>query len=435
MSRLRVPAEEHETADEVDLLVVGGGSAGCAAAITGARLGLRTALVEEMPFLGGMSTGGCVGTFCGFYTGEKDGSVVPLVGGLPLEIAETLESRGDAYGPIPFKTAAVMPYVPLGVKLLLEELVRREPNLHLRLHAKLTHTVASDGRIDGVLVHGRSGRLALRAHVFVDATGDAELARQAGAATVKGGEIQYPSMMFTMQHVKLDVALPRLGAFVALVEEGFAKEGLPRRTGNLIPTGRPGEVLVALSRVSLGGRPLDAADADEITTGEIEGRVQAMRLADFLKRRMPGFEEAFVSDTAMRLGVRETRTVDGEYRLTEDDVLAARKFDDGIGRSAWPVERHRAGGETEWKFLDAGTWYTIPFRTLVARGFSNLLVAGRCLSADGGGFASARVIGPCMLGGQAVAAAARLLVRKNAPARDLDLDALRADLANLGVPL
>ncbi len=432
---LRVPAEEHEVAEEVDLLVAGGGAAGCAAALTGARLGLQTALIEEMPFLGGMSTGGSVGTFCGFYTGAAGGGVVPLVGGLPLEIAETLKARRHAYGPIPFKTTAVMPYVPLGVKLLLEELASREPTLRLRLHAKLTHTVARDGRLEGVLIHTRAGRVALRARVFVDATGDAELARQAGAGTVRGGEIQYPSMMFTMQNVKLDVAMPALGAFVALVEEGFASEGLPRRGGNLIPTGRPGEVLVALSRVSLEGRPLDAADAREITVGEVEGRVQAMRLGDFLVRRMPGFEEAFVSDTAMRLGVRETRTVDGEYRLTEDDVLSARKFDDGIGRSAWPVERHRDGGETEWKFLDAGAWYTLPFRSLVVRGFSNLLAAGRCFSADGGGFASARVIGPCMLGGQAAGAAAALLARGGGAARDLDVDALRARLAGLGVPL
>lgn len=435
MSRLHLPAEEHEVAEEVDLLVAGGGSAGCAAAITGARLGLRTALVEEMPFLGGMSTGGAVGTFCGFYAGDAGGGLVPLVGGLPLEIAGNLQRRGHAYGPVPFQTAAVMPYVPLGAKLLLEELVRAEPNLHVRLHATLTQTLTRGGRVEGVLVHTRSGRIALRARVFVDATGDAELARQAGARTVKGGEIQYPSMMFTMQQVRLDVALPKLGSFTALVEEGFEKEGLPRRGGNLIPTGRPGEVLVALSRVSWNGRPIDASDADEITIGEMEGRVQAMQLADFLKRRMPGFEEAFVSDTAARLGVRETRTIDGEYRLTEEDVLAARKFDDGIGRSAWPVERHRAGGETEWRFLDVGAYYTLPFRTLVARGFSNLLAAGRCLSADGGGFASARVIGPCMLGGQAAATAARQLVRKDLSVRDLDVDALRADLTRLGVPL
>jgi len=433
--RLRVPAEEHEVAEEVDLLVVGGGSAGCAAAVTGARLGLRTALVEEMPFLGGMSTGGAVGTYCGFYLQQRDGSLAPLVGGLPREIADTLRARGHAYGPVPFKSTAALPYVPFGVKLLLEELVRREPNLRLRLHAKLTHTVVERDRVDGVLVHTRGGRVAIRARVFVDATGDAELARQAGAHTHRGDDIQYPSMMFTMQNVNLSEALPKLGTLAAVIEEAFAREGLPRRGGNLIPTGRPGEVLVAMSRVSLDGRPVDASDGDELTYGELEGRVQAVRLADFLRRRMPGFAEAFVSDTAPRLGVRETRTVEGEIRLTEEDVLGARRFEDGVGRAAWPVERHVAGGETIWKFLAPGTWYTLPYRALVARGFSNLLVAGRCLSAEGGGFASARVIGPCMLGGQAVAAAARRLLQGDLAAQALDTDALRADLAGLGVLL
>jgi hypothetical protein len=150
---------------------------------------------------------------------------------------------------------------------------------------------------------------------------------------------------------------------------------------------------------------------------------------------MPGFEEAFISDTAPRLGVRETRTVIGEYRLTEEDVLGTRKFEDGVGRAAWPVERHVAGGETEWKLLEPGSWYTLPYRAFVARGFSNLLMAGRCLSAEGGGFASARVIGPCMLGGQAVAAAALRIVRDDVGAPNLDVDALRADLSALGVPL
>ena len=116
-----VPAEDLVFEEEVDLIVVGGGSAGVAAAVTGARLGLDTLLVEEMPFLGGMSTGGCVGTYCGFYMKDRDGSLPALVGGLPLEIATTLQSRGHAYGPIPFKETAALPYVPWGVKLLLEE--------------------------------------------------------------------------------------------------------------------------------------------------------------------------------------------------------------------------------------------------------------------------------------------------------------------------
>ena len=115
-------------------------------------------------------------------------------------------------------------------------------------------------------------------------------------------------------------------------------------------------------------------------------------------------------------------------------MLGCRHFDDGIGRSAWPIEKHVAGGETLWRFLEPGTWYTIPYGALVPRGIDNLLVAGRCLSADPMAFASVRVIGPCMLEGQAVAVAARHLRDRDVAARDADADAIRADLAKLGVP-
>jgi hypothetical protein len=432
---LRVPAEELAAWREVDLAVIGGGSAGVAAAVTGARLGLSVALVEEMPFLGGMSTGGAVGTYCGFYLKQRDGSLAPNVGGFPLEIAETLKSRGHAYGPIPFKETAALPYVPWGVKQLLEERVATAPGLALLLHAKATHAVVEDGAIRGVAIQTRAGRSALCARVYVDASGDAELARMAGCETRLGDAIQYPSTMFTMQHVDMPKALGGLRDFPRLLDEHFASEGLPRKGGNLIPTGRPGEVLVALSRIALEGRPVDGSDAAELTWAELEGRRQVARLADFLRRIVPGFAEAFVADSAFRLGVRETRKVVGEYALGEDDVLGCRQFEDGIGRSAWPIEKHVAGGETLWRFLEPGTWYTIPYRALVPRGVSNLLVAGRCISADPMAFASVRVIGPCMLEGQAVAAAARQIRDRDVAARDADPDELRADLAKLGVPL
>ena len=434
-SRLHVPAEDLDVADEVDLAVVGGGSAGVAAAVVGAQLGLRVALIEEMPFLGGMSTGGAVGTYCGFYRKERDGSIVPNVGGFPLEVAETLKARGHAYGPIPFRETAALPYVPWGVKLLLEERVAAESNLRLWLHAKATHTVVEQGEIRGIAVTTRAGRLALRARVYVDATGDAELARLAGCATHVGDAIQYPSTMFTMQHVDLPAALGALRDLPRLLSDHFESEGLPRKGGNLIPSGRPGEVLVALSRIALDGRPVDGSDAAELTWAELEGRRQVVRLADFLRRRVPGFADAFVADSAFRLGVRETHKVVGEYSLAEDDVLGCRHFEDGIGRSTWPIEQHVAGGETLWRFLEPGTWYTIPYRCLVPRGVRNLLVAGRCLSADAMAFASVRVIGPCMLEGQAVAVAARHLRDHDVPARDADIDQIRHDLSHLGVPL
>lgn len=435
MSNLLLPAERLEVSEELDLVVVGGGSAGVAAAVTGARQGLRTALVEEMPFLGGMSTGGCVGTYGGFYYREPDGRLEPLVGGLPLEIAHTLRERGHAYGPIPFKESAVVPYVPWGVKLLLEELARRETLLRVRLHAKMTHAVVDDGCLRGIVVQTHGARIALRARVYIDATGDAELSRAAGLQTRVGEDIQYPSMMFTLQNVNSEIMFANLGKLPEIIERHFSADSLPRRGGNLIPTGRPGEVLVAMSRLDLAGRPLDGSDEEELSYGEMEGRVQAARLADFLKHHMPGLEQAFLSDSAPRLGIRETRKVVGEYTLTESDVLGAEHFEDGIGRAAWPVERHVRGGETLWRFLDPGTWYTIPYRCLVPRGIDNLLVAGRCLSADPDAFASARVIGPCMLEGQAAAVAAGLLCKSDGAARALDVDRLRVDLAGLGVPL
>ena len=432
---LRIPEETLPVARTVDLAVIGGGSAGVAAAVTGARLGLSVALVEEMPFLGGMSTGGAVGTYCGFYLKERDGSLAPNVGGFPLEVAETLKARGHAYGPIPFKETAALPYVPWGVKQLLEEHVASAPGIALWLHAKATHAVVEDRAIRGVAVQTRSGRIALAARVWVDATGDAELARMAGCATRVGDAIQYPSMMFTMQHVDLAAALGALRDLPRILEERFASDGLPRKGGNLIPTGRPGEVLVALSRIAIDGRPVDGSDAAELTWAELAGRRQVAMLADFLRRTVPGFADAFVADSAFRLGVRETRKIVGEVELAEDDVLGCRRFADGIGRSAWPIEKHVAGGETLWRFLEPGTWYTIPYRANVPRGIANLLVAGRCLSADPMAFASVRVIGPCMLEGQAAAVAARHLRDRDVAARDADADAIRADLAKLGVPL
>src|SRR4029077_10345230 len=205
-----------------------------------------------------------------------------------------------------------------------------------------------------------------------------------GAATEKGETLQYPSMMFYMQRVDLEQAIPHLFELDDLIEKHFDAGGLPRRSGNIIPTGRAGEVLIAMSRVGIEGRPLDASDAAELTLGEMLGREQAERGAAFLREHMPGFAEAFISDTAPRLGVRETRRIRGRYALTEEDVLGGghvqdggfrarrpgggRKCEDGVCRAAWPVELHVPGGLTDWRFLDDGLWYGVPYRCLVPQG-------------------------------------------------------------------
>jgi hypothetical protein len=430
-----VPEERVPVAGDFDLVVVGGGSAGTAAAVTAARLGLRTALVEEMPFLGGMSTGGCVGTFCGFYYREPSGDLERLVGGFAAEVMDRLAADGQCYGPVPFKTTAAVPYVPWGVKRLYDTMMRDERPPTLLLYARLVRVLASGGSVRAAIVATRSGTVALRAPFFVDATGDATLAQAAGAGVEHGETLQYPSMMFYMQHVDLGRALPALADLNDLLERHFDSDQLPRRSGNLIPTGRPGEVLVAMSRVAIDGRPVDGASTADLTRGELLGRDQAERCAAFLCAHMPGFDEAFLSDTAPRLGLRETRRIRGRYRLTGDDVLGGRKFEDGICRAAWPIELHAAEGRTEWQFLEDGLWYTVPYRCLLPQGLDNVAVAGRCLSATREGFASVRVIGPCMGEGQAVAAAVSLALPGATALARVDVDELRARLGALGALL
>jgi hypothetical protein len=336
---------------------------------------------------------------------------------------------------VPFKTTAALPYVPWGLKLLYDAMARAEPRLTVYLHARSVRAVADRDALQAVVVSTRSGPVALAAPYFIDASGDAALALAAGVPTERGEHLQYPSMMFYMQHVDLEQALPHLFELNDLLEQHFHSAGLPRRSGNIIPTGRPGEVLVAMSRVAIDGRPPDASDAAELTLAEMLGREQAERCGDFLRAHVPGFAGAFVSDTAPRLGVRETRRIRGLYALSEEDVLGGRKFDDGICRAAWPVELHVADGRTEWRFLDDGLWYTVPYRCLVPSGVRNLLAAGRCLSATREGFGSARVIGPCMSEGQAAAIAVAVAHPRGTAVADVDVAEVRARLGTLGVPL
>jgi len=432
--RQRFPAEELPAVD-ADVVVVGGGSAGTAAAVTAARAGLATVLIEDFPFLGGMSTGGCVGTFCGFYYRDGAGDLAPLVGGFAAEVERRLRERGHCYGPVPFKMTGAVPYVPWGLKTLYDKMARETRGLRVLLHARFVRALVDGDTIRAVALATRAGEVAVRAPYFVDASGDAALASAAGAPVERGETLQYPSMMFYMQHVDLERALPALFDLNALLERHADGDALPRRSGNIIPTGRPGEVLIAMSRVSVDGRPLDGGDPAELTLGEMLGREQAERLGGFLRTHMPGFEGAFVSDAAPRLGIRETRRIRGRYTLAEDDVLGGRHFDDGICRAAWPIELHVPGGLTDWRFLDDDRWYTVPYRCLVPERIANLLVAGRCVSATREGFASVRVIGPCMGEGQAAATAIAVSHARGGHLPDVDVGEVRARLAADGVPI
>jgi hypothetical protein len=420
---------------EADVVVAGGGPAGLGAALAAARLGARVVLCERYGFLGGNFTVASVGTVCGLYLDTGDGFDF-VVGGIAREIADALAREGKGLGPVPFKETAVFVYVPWAAKRLADHLVAEEPSLELLLHALVADVVLADGRIDALVLATKRGPVAVRGQVFVDCTGDADVATFAGVPTVLGepGTRQHASMQFVVQHVDDAAAMAALGELGSLIAQYGAH--LSRDGGAVIPTLRPGEFIGAMTRVrNPDGTPIDVTDLRQATWGELEGRRLAEEAGAFLREHMPGFGDAFLADTAVALGVRETRRIVGAHVLTGDEVTRGAEFPDVVASGAWPQEYHVAGRSTEYRFLPPGRRYQIPFGSLRAREVDNLLVAGRCISADHDALASTRVMAPSLALGQAAGTAAALAARDARAVAETDVPALQAGLRDHGALL
>jgi len=421
---------------DTDIVVVGGGPAGVAAARAAAEQGAKVLLVERYGFLGGNLTAALVGTIGGLFVKEGE-EIVYVAGGLAQECAETLKERGQAFGPVPWEQTAVLPHVPFGLKKLYDEWVEATEDLEPALHTCLVGCDVKEGRIGGVHLYNRAGHISTAAQIYIDASGDGELAYLSDV-TMEGDPVQFPSMNFYMQNVNIAEALTAgLATLQDLIKEAIetGEYELPRSGGAVIPTMRPGEVIVAMGRISVQGRPVDCANPGELARAEIEGRKQAGLLADFLKAKMPGFSEAYLADTPCQVGVRATRRLVGRYVLTRDDVLGAADFPDGICRSAWPVELHAEGKGTVLEFPPPGETYQIPYRSLLPQKMQNLLVVGRCLSATFEGQASARVSGTCMAMGEAAGTAAAMALAGEGSVAEIDISELLGKLKERGALL
>ena len=421
---------------EAEVCVVGGGSAGLAAAVSAARSGARTVLVERYGFFGGNAASAWVGTICGLYRKTGDGFDV-VCGGFAERWADGLKAAGAGYGPIPYKESAVLLYVPWNYKWQADRWVTAETNLTPLLHANVTEVARTGRTIDAVVVGSKRGPLAIAASMFVDASGDADLAYHAGLRTEIGGpgQRQFPSMQFVMENVDVQAAyaagLDKLNELIATVGQE-PEWDLSRTGGAVLPTFRPGEALGAMTRIAVDGHSPDMTDPFEATAAEIAGRAEAEKAGRFLKATMPGFAEAFFGDTPTQLGVRETRRGVGDYVLTGEDVLGAARFDDAIACGAWPQEFHVEGKATEWRWLDPGAYYQIPFRALIAEGADNLLLAGRCISATHEALASTRVIAPSMAQGEAAGIAAAMAAQKSIAVRAIDVAEVQRILSERG---
>jgi hypothetical protein len=435
-----LPGRDAPAILEADVVVVGAGSAGLAAAITAAQLGARTALLERYGFFGGNATAAWVGTICGLYrvVGE---SFEYVCRGFAERWAEGLKASTGGFGPVPFKESAVLLYVPWAYKWQADRMVTAEERLVPLLHANVTEVVRTGRRIDAVVVGSKRGPVVVSGSMFVDASGDADVAFHAGCGVDYGGpgQRQFPSMQFLMQNVDVQAAhAAGGGAGLARLNELLASEGqtaewnLSRTGGAVLPTLRPGEALGAMTRIGVEGRSPDMTDLFEATAAEIGGRVEAERAGRFLIKHMPGFEGSFFADTPTQLGVRETRRAVGEYVLTGGDVMGAARFDDAVACGAWPQEFHVVGKSTEYRWLEPGAYYQVPYRSLVAAGVDNLLLAGRCISATHEALASTRVIAPSMAQGEATGVAAALAAAKGLAALQVDVSEVRRVLNDRG---
>ena len=441
-----------------DVAIIGGGPAGVAAALCAARTGADTVLVERYGFLGGMSTAALVYPWMTFHTavGEQ------VIRGVAQEIVDRLAAVGASPGHLRDTvgfTFTLTPFDPEVYKLLAFDMLR-EAGVRLIMHTSLAEAEAGGGRIRRVRLLSRGRMYRLAASVFVDATGDAELSDMAGAKCEYGneeGKVQPMTMKFRMRGVngeaikdymkrhpedfyertpfaELDkLPLTGVSGFYRKWKEAGAELGIPRDGVLFFMGPREDEALINTSRVS----GLDPTDPDDLTTAEMEGRRQIFKLAEFFRRHIPGFERAEIAQTGVQIGVRETRRVVGDYVLNGRDVLDARRFDDVIARSGYPIDIHNPTGTgLTARFIREGGAYDIPYRSLVAQSLENLLLAGRCISTTHEAQATTRLTPSCMATGQAAGTAAALAAaHAKGAVRQVPIRMLQARLLKDGAEL
>jgi hypothetical protein len=437
--------------DGWDLVVVGGGPAGAAAALAAGRYGLKTVVIEAETRLGGMGTAGMVSSFAPMSDGKRC-----VAGGIAQELVETLHERG-ATGPHitpDYWKASVQAWIPFQPEELvyLWDQLLQDAGVSVRFASRVVdvETTGEQGRLSGVIVADVEGLSCVRGKLFVDGTGDGSLARFAGFPTWRAGtdtpNIMPPTLCGLFSDVRWEkMELSRSGTQPARqqqrLEQAIAEGRFTQNDRHMPGLYRIGNHIAMMNAGHLF--KTDAVDRDSLSNAFTKGRKLIREYIDFYRRDIEGCEDMNLVATAPALGVRESRRTEGEYVLSLADFTHRRRFEDGIGLCAGSVDIHvYDDSDEEYKRyskefkktnrLGLGESFGIPYRSLVPKGADNLWVAGRCVSCDVKVQGALRIQPAATVMGQAVGTAASLIIGHDASIRDIDTNALRARLQEAG---
>lgn len=443
---------------EPDVLVVGAGPAGIGASIAAARNGAKVLLVERYGFLGGNLTIAMVNPMFTFH--DIQGRQV--IQGIPGELVDRLVEQQSSLGHVrdlTFDNASMTPFDPEGMKALLFDMVL-EAGVELLLHTWVVGAIPSGRNVDGIVIENKSGRQAIRPKMVIDCSADADVIARVGAPFEKGresdGAMQPVTLFFRMAGVDFsglrtwmkqnrhllkdspsDAEIDQVPALAflgmnELIKQLVSRGEFPEEAAQRILFYQlPMEGQIAVNTTRLQG--IDGTSTADLTRAEILTRKQAWGILRFLKNYVGGFERAYILDTGVQVGIRETRRIVGDYVLTEEDVLNNRVFEDGIACGTFAIDIHPPDGKQQIFTGSGKAVYEIPYRALLPQGFDNLLVAGRCISATHTAFGSVRVMATAMAIGQGAGTAAALAVQNNWTSRQVDIPVLRQRLMRQGV--